>query len=304
MASKGAHHGLSWGSLLLLIAGVMAPWCTGCGGTKPPPAAPTPAAPAMQPAPTPQRPPQTRPAAARRGTLYERMGGDAVVRAVVEDFVSRAASDPAVNFTRQGQAHAWEATPENVERLKQRLVEFVATTAGGPMQYRGADMVTAHRGMAITNAEFDALAGHLRAALDANDVPRRERDELLKAVGSMRGAVVEVADAPAPQPQDPSTTDAAPTPDAAPSEPAPEGAPKAKADDPAPVEAPEQPKPEDAPAPEAPPPEAPAPDAPAPDAPPAPADPAAPDSADPPKADSAAEPAPVQEAPSPSDPRH
>ena len=194
-------------------------WIGGCGGKskRPAPSAPTPSAP---PPPATQPRPQTRPAVAPRGTLYERMGGESAVRAVVNDFVSRAAADPAVNFTRQGHANAWQPTPQNMERLKQRLVEFIATTAGGPMQYRGNDMVTAHRGMAITNVEFDALAGHLRAALEVNDVPRREREELLKAAATLRSAVVEVADAPPPQttPGDGDTgaTDTAPTPDAPP----------------------------------------------------------------------------------------
>jgi hemoglobin len=144
--------------------------------------------------------PQTRPAAARTGSLFDRLGGEKAVRKVVDDFVSRAAADPAVNFTRQGHATTWEATPQNVEQLKQRLVEFISTTAGGPttFQYRGKDMVTAHRGMGISNAEFDALAGHLKAALEANDVPRRESEELLNAVGSTRGAIVEAAEQPAP----------------------------------------------------------------------------------------------------------
>lgn len=210
------------GTVFLVIVAVVGGG--GCGGSNDAPATRRPAP--VAEAPQPQPKPQTRPVA-RRGNLYERMGGEDVVRAVVGDFVTRAAADPAVNFTRQGHPNEWQATPENIERLKRRLVEFVATTAGGPMQYRGSDMVTAHRGMAITNSEFDALAGHLRAALEANDVPRREREELMSAVASTRGAVVEAGDAPPPpaetQPPETNAPDAAapdapiadaPTPDA------------------------------------------------------------------------------------------
>ena len=185
---------------LLLFA--IAPLCGvlsgGCGGKSAP--APRAKSPPVQvsPAPAPQHPPApTRPAVARRGTLFERLGGEAVIRAIVDDFVTRAAADPAVNFTRAGHDKSWQATPANLERLKERLVEFVVTAAGGPMQYRGSDMVTAHRGMGITNREFDALASHLAAAMQANDVPRREREEVLNVVASMRGAIVEAPDAPA-----------------------------------------------------------------------------------------------------------
>lgn len=142
--------------------------------------------------------------------LYDRLGGENVVRAVVEDFVARAAADPAVNFTRAGTANAWEATPANLDRLKQRLVEFVVTVAGGPIQYQGKDMVTAHKGMAIRGGEFDALAAHVGAALETNNVPRREREELMEIFAGARGAIVEVADAPSVEtpPPDAPTVDA------------------------------------------------------------------------------------------------
>jgi hemoglobin len=159
-------------------------------------------------------PKQTRPAVARTGSLYERLGGENAIRKVVDDFVARAAKDPAVNFSRRGHAAVAELTPGDMNRLKQRLVEFIATTADGPerLQYRGKDMVTAHRGMGISNAEFDALFGHLTSALEANGVPAREREELLCAVASTRGAIVEAPDQPevAERPEDEGTTETGP----------------------------------------------------------------------------------------------
>ena len=35
-------------------------------------------------------------------SLYERLGGEPAITAVVDDFVNRAAGDPAVNFVRKG----------------------------------------------------------------------------------------------------------------------------------------------------------------------------------------------------------
>lgn len=201
-----------------VIAFLVAAEGVGCATRKSQRPLPAPALQQQQPVAEPRRP--TRPAVAPRGTLYDRLGGESVVRAVVEDFVSRVAADPAVNFIRAGRPNEWQATPANLERLKQRLVEFVATIAGGPMQYQGKDMVTAHKGMAISNSEFDALAGHLRAALETKNVPRREREELINMFAGARGAIVEVADAPSVEtpPPDAPTVDApsvdAPKPDA------------------------------------------------------------------------------------------
>ena len=124
-------------------------------------------------------------------SLYDRLGGEAAVRSVVDDFVARASIDPAVNFTRQGTERAWTATPENVDALKAHLVQFVSAVAGGPQLYEGHTMREAHAGMHITNPEFDALAADLKASLEALKVPDAERDELLAVVGTTRTDVVE-----------------------------------------------------------------------------------------------------------------
>ncbi|HEU4464520.1 MAG TPA: group 1 truncated hemoglobin [Gemmatimonadota bacterium] len=127
-------------------------------------------------------------------TLYDRLGGESALAAVVDTFVSLAAADTELNFTRQGTANEWDATPENVELLKDRLVQFVGQATGGPQVYEGQDMATAHAGMQITGEEFDRLAGHLGAALDAYDVPEAEKQELFAIVETTRGSIVAAAD--------------------------------------------------------------------------------------------------------------
>ncbi len=125
-------------------------------------------------------------------SLFERLGGQAAITAVVDDFVPRAAANPAVNFTRQGQPRTWEATPENVEKLKKHLVQFVSMATGAKdAVYEGRDMVAAHEGLKITDAEFDALAADLAASCDKLGVPAKEKDELLAVAGSTRGSIVQ-----------------------------------------------------------------------------------------------------------------
>jgi hemoglobin len=229
-------------NVLMAALAAQAAWVVGCA-SKSPARIQRPQPVAVEPAPAPK---PVRPTVAKRGTLYERMGGEPVVRAVVDDLVTRAASDPALNFARKGHGDGWQATPESLDHLKHGLVTYLTTTAGGPLQYRGSDMVSAHRGMAISNAEFDAFVRHLAAALEANHVPGREREELVRAVNTTRVAIVEAPDAPpapaptaeapapapeAPQPEQP--TAEAPQTEVVPTEPAPqEAAPEA-----APVEA-------------------------------------------------------------------
>jgi hemoglobin len=131
------------------------------------------------------------PAAAKEKSLYDRLGGEAAIKAVVDDFVMRAAGDPKVNFTRKGTAMEWKATPEKIDHLKKMLVQMIGQATGGPQKYEGRGMKEVHKGMMITNAEFDALAGDLKATLDKFKVPQKEQQELLKIVGSTRGEIVE-----------------------------------------------------------------------------------------------------------------
>src|SRR5580692_6651145 len=77
-------------------------------------------------------------------SLYDRLGGHDAVVAVVDDFVGRAAGDPKVNFTRVGHPNHWDATPENVDKLKKHLVQFVSGATGGPKDYAGKDMAGVH----------------------------------------------------------------------------------------------------------------------------------------------------------------
>ena len=137
-----------------------------------------------------QAEPKKAPTATAGKTLYERLGGEAAIAAVVDDFVARGAADPRVNFTRKGTGQEWPATPANVTRLKMLLVQFIASATGGPQKYTGRSMPETHKGMRITDAEFDALAGDLKASLEKFKVPDQEQAELLTIVGSTRSQIV------------------------------------------------------------------------------------------------------------------
>ncbi|MBN9122549.1 MAG: group 1 truncated hemoglobin [Planctomycetes bacterium] len=121
-------------------------------------------------------------------TLWDRLGGEKAVRAVVHDLVLAAAEDPKVNFTRNGK---YKLDAKGVEHLEQMLVEFVSSATGGPLKYTGKSMKEAHKGMMITDEEFNALAGHLVATLKKYKVPQTDIDELVKAVDGTRKDIVE-----------------------------------------------------------------------------------------------------------------
>lgn len=133
--------------------------------------------------------------------LYNRLGGNPGISNIVADFTLRVLNDPRVNWTRQGvtqggfsfhhnKSEAWKATPQNVEVLKKHMVEFLALATGGPAKYTGRQLEPVHANMHITNPEFDAVIGDLKASLDALKVPNTEQKELLAIVESTRPEIV------------------------------------------------------------------------------------------------------------------
>ncbi|MDB5322883.1 MAG: globin-like protein [Phycisphaerales bacterium] len=135
-------------------------------------------------------------------SLYDRLGGEKSIVAIVEDFVPRALADPRVNWERKGvkmggftvhrgKLMQWNASPENVAQLKKHIVQFISLSTGGPAYYDGREMKEAHENRHISNAEFDAAIGDLKASLDKLQVPNKEQKELLAIVESTRPQVVQ-----------------------------------------------------------------------------------------------------------------
>jgi hemoglobin len=122
-------------------------------------------------------------------TLWQRLGGEKGVRKAIDDFVALAATNPKVDFTRGGK---FKLTDAQVADLKQKLVELVSQAAGGPLKYTGKPMKEVHKGMAITDAQFAAIADDLKQALDKNGVKAADRDAVLAVVETTRKDIVEV----------------------------------------------------------------------------------------------------------------
>jgi len=138
--------------------------------------------------------------AAGKMSLYDRLGGEAGIKAIVDEFTPRVMEDPRVNWQRsgidrggllkRGPATTWNPTEANVTALKKHIAQFLALATGGPPQYDGKEMRAAHAGMRISNPEFDAVIGDIKASLDKLQIPNKEQKELLAVVESTRPQIV------------------------------------------------------------------------------------------------------------------
>ncbi len=122
----------------------------------------------------------------KQKSLYKRLGEKKAIIAVVDAFVGIVAADNRINKFFADTAK----DPKRLKAFKGKLVDQICEATGGPCKYKGLKMEPAHKGMNISDADFGALVEDLVAALDKFNVPAAEKNELLGALGPMKGDIV------------------------------------------------------------------------------------------------------------------
>jgi chemotaxis signal transduction protein/truncated hemoglobin YjbI len=119
------------------------------------------------------------------GSLFERLGGDDTVEAVVDIFYSKIMSDDSLTPFFDG---------VDMDRLSfmQRL--FLTGAFGGPEAYTGRSLREAHKPLVekkgLGEAHFSAVAGHLKATLEDLNVSSDLIGEVLAIVASTHDDVL------------------------------------------------------------------------------------------------------------------
>jgi hemoglobin len=121
------------------------------------------------------------PARAQSDTMYQEFGGQAGIHQVVDDFVSVVSADPRINGYF---AHA------HIAHLKYELNQQFCSLLNGPCTYSGKDMKSAHTGMNITQAAFNALDEDLNTAMDKNNIPIGAQNYLTGKLAPMEQPIV------------------------------------------------------------------------------------------------------------------
>src|SRR5438477_13069567 len=112
--------------------------------------------------------------------LYARLGGYDAIAAVADDLLARLKSDTQLS-------RFWQHRGEDgLKREKQLLIDFLCASAGGPLYYTGRDMKTSHRGMRISESDWQLFLGHLVATLNAFQVPEKEMNEVRTFIESTK----------------------------------------------------------------------------------------------------------------------
>ena len=119
-------------------------------------------------------------------SLFERLGGTAGISAIVEDAVEAHMNNPHVN----ARFLPYLEQPEQMARVKKHTIEFFSMGSGGPQVYNGKDMVTAHKGMNISPAEYMYVIDDIFLALDKNAMTETTKKDVLAILWSLKGMIL------------------------------------------------------------------------------------------------------------------
>ena len=115
--------------------------------------------------------------------LYKALGEKPGINKLADDFVVRLVADARMKpFFEKA----------NQPRLKEQLADQFCNVSGGPCQYQGADMKTAHGNLDITTGNFNALVEVLQQAMDAQGIAFGAQNRLLARLAPMHRDVITV----------------------------------------------------------------------------------------------------------------
>lgn len=122
------------------------------------------------------------------GKLWDALGGEKVLANVVDRFVDLITADPKVNYTRDGRYHLNE---EILKSSKRAALEFISAATGGPYSYSGKNLRDIHKGMRISNEEFNAAVADFQQALVENGISSELVQAIVGMVNTTRSKIVE-----------------------------------------------------------------------------------------------------------------
>jgi len=135
-------------------------------------------------------------------TLYTRMGGSTGIAAVTDQMVANVGAEAGQPNSVMLRSHkpmldaiasqnGQPATdPTRLQRLRNNVFDQFTDITGGPIKYTGKSMLVAHKGMAVTNAEYTAWRGLLDNSLATKNIGAKEKAEFTALIDAMKTDVV------------------------------------------------------------------------------------------------------------------
>ena len=114
-------------------------------------------------------------------TLFADMGGQSGIDKIVDASVDNYLADDRIKAI---------FDESNIDRLRAEFKVQFCQVAGGPCAYAGHDMTMAHKGLHLTNSDFNAVVEDLQNAMDRAGLPFATQNRFLARLAPMQHQVV------------------------------------------------------------------------------------------------------------------
>ena len=114
-------------------------------------------------------------------TLFADMGGQPGIDRLVDASVDNYLADDRIKDT---------FSESNMDRVRAEFKVQFCQVAGGPCSYSGHNMTAAHKGLHLTNADFNAVVEDLQAAMTSCDISFATQNRFLARLAPYQHQVV------------------------------------------------------------------------------------------------------------------
>ncbi len=104
----------------------------------------------------------------------------------MDDVIEAHMNNPAIN----ARFIPYQDQPERFAKIRQHTIDFFSAGSGGPVEYKGRDMLTTHQGMNISAAEYMHVMDDIMGVLEKHQIDEESKKDVLAILWSLKETVM------------------------------------------------------------------------------------------------------------------
>jgi len=125
---------------------------------------------------------------ANEKSLYERLGRTEGITAIASEVIEAHMVNPSI----KARFLPLKEDTEHLAEVRKHVIDFFVMGSGGPQQYSGKDMHSAHVGMNINQGEYLCVMDDIMSALDKNNIDEQSKKDVLAIIYSLKDQMIGV----------------------------------------------------------------------------------------------------------------
>ncbi|MGK7395540.1 MAG: group I truncated hemoglobin [Candidatus Cyclobacteriaceae bacterium M3_2C_046] len=119
-------------------------------------------------------------------TLYERLGKVEGITLIVDDVVEAHMNNPLIKDIFM----PFKQQPERLASIRQHTIDFFSAGSGGPVEYKGRDMPTTHKGMNINALQYMCVMEDILNVLEEHEIDEKSKKDVLAILWSLKNVIM------------------------------------------------------------------------------------------------------------------